>query len=162
MSSPRIVLLGFSLILLPECFFILHYHLFFRKEFFSNVYVSVNTIFECSYLSLGWEIGHPLSMYVTRGMNAGHPKCLQMRKEGEGYHASCVRTYLHYLFSCFCLMVSCCICRNLTLTAFEKGVFLRNGYFSPIRSISVVMKKKLFFTLTCLSEPTLAKTVFKF
>ena len=43
-------------------------------------------------------------MYVTRGMEGGHPKCLQRRTEGEGYHDSCVRTHLHYLFSC--LMVS--------------------------------------------------------
>ena len=28
----------------------------------------MNTILECSYLSFGSEIGHPLSMYVTRGM----------------------------------------------------------------------------------------------
>ena len=66
----------------------------------------MNKIFECFYLSFGFEIGHPLSMYVTRGMEEGHPKCLQMGTEGEGYHASCVRTHLHYLFSCFCLMVS--------------------------------------------------------
>ena len=45
-------------------------------------------------------------MYVTRGMGKVHPK------EGEWYHASCVRTYL---FSCFCHMVSCFICRNLHL-----------------------------------------------
>ena len=48
-------------------------------------------------------------MYVTRGMEGGHPK------EGEGYHASCVRMHLHDLFSCFCHMVSCFICRNLHL-----------------------------------------------
>ena len=76
-------------------------------------------------------------MYVTRGMEGGHPKCLQMRKRGEGYHDSCVRTHL---VSCFCLMVSCFICRNLTLPLFEKGAFVRNGYFPPMRSISVVRK----------------------
>ena len=82
--------------------------------FFSNVYILVDTIFECSYLSFSWEIGHPLSMYVTRGIDGGHPNCLQMRKRGKGYHASCVRIHVHYLFSCFCLMVLCFICRNLT------------------------------------------------
>ena len=45
---------------------------------------------------------------------------------GEVYHASCVCTHLHYLFSCFCLMVSCFICRNLTLPSF-KGVIVGNG-----------------------------------
>ena len=74
-------------------------------------------------------------MYVTRGMEGGHPKCLQTRKGGEGYHASYVRTHLG-----FCLMVSCFICRNLTLPLFEKGMFVRNGYFPPMRSISVVRK----------------------
>ena len=58
----------------------------------------MNTIFECSYLSIGWEVGYPLSMYVTKGMEGGHPKCLRMRTEGEEYHASCVRTHLHSLF----------------------------------------------------------------
>ena len=32
------------------------------------------------------------------------------------------------------------ICRNLTLPSFKKDAFVRNGYFSPTRSISVVMK----------------------
>ena len=81
---------------------------FFVNNFFSNIYISVNTIFECSYLSFGWEIGHPLSRYVTRGMEGVHPK-------GGEFHVSCARTHLHYHFSCFCHMVSCFICRNLHL-----------------------------------------------
>ena len=79
-------------------------------------------------------------MYVTRGMEGVHPKCLQMRTGGGEYHTSCVRTHLHHLFSCFCLMVSCFICRNLNLPSFKEGVFVRNSYFSPMKSISVVMK----------------------
>ena len=122
------------------CWFKSKYFQIGHSGFFLKVYISMNTIFECSYLSYGWKIGHPLTMYVTRGMEGDHPKCLQIRTGGEGYHASCVRTHLHYLFSCFCLMVSCFICRNLTLPSFKKGVFVRNGYFSPMRSISVVMK----------------------
>ena len=83
----------------------------------------------------------PSSKYVHNwGYGGGHPKCVQVLIGGEGYHASCVRTQLHYLFSCFCLMMSCFICRNLTLPLIKKGVFVRNGYFSPMRSISVVMK----------------------
>ena len=82
-------------------------------------------------------------MNVTREMEVGHPKCVQLRTGGEGYHVSCVRTHLHYLFSCFCLMVSRFICRNLTLPLFKKGVFVKNDYFSPmrVRSISVVIKQ---------------------
>ena len=44
--------------------------------------------FECYYLSFGCEIGHPVSMYVTREMKGCHPKCVQVRTGGEGYHAS--------------------------------------------------------------------------
>ena len=66
-------------------------------------------------------------------MEGGHPKCVQVRTRREGYHASCVRRHLHvrhlHLFSCFCLMVSCFICRNLTLPSFKKGLFVRNGFF---------------------------------
>ena len=51
--------------------------------------------------------------------------------------ASCVRTHLHYSFSCFwqhfCLIVSFFICRNLTLSLIQNHVFIRDGYFSPIR-----------------------------
>ena len=102
--------MGFSLILLPGVF-ISHYTIiyFFVNNCFLNVYISVNMIFECSYLSFGWEIGHPFSMYVTRGMERGHPKGV------ERYHASCIRSHLHYLVSCFCHMVSCFIYRNLHL-----------------------------------------------
>ena len=79
-------------------------------------------------------------MCVTRGMEGGHPKCLQMRTGGEVYHPSCVGTHLHYLFSCFCLMMSGFICRKLTLSSFKKDVLVRNGCFSPMRSIFPVMK----------------------
>ena len=136
-----IVLLGFSLILLPGMF-ISYYTIiyFFVKNFF----------FECLYFSeydirmflfVFWLRNRPSIKYVRNQGNGGaHSKCVQVRTGGEGYHASCVRTHLHYLFKCFCLMVSCFICRNLTLPSFKKGVFVRNGYFSPMRSISVVMK----------------------
>ena len=73
------------------------------------------------------------------GGGGGHPKCLRVRTGGEEQDASCVRTHLHHFFSCFRLMVSF-ICRNLTLASFKRGVFFRNGYFSPMRSISVVKK----------------------
>ena len=93
-------------------------------------------------------------------MERGHPKCLQMRTEGKGYHNSCFHTHLHYFFLCFCRMVSCFICRNLTLPSL-KQVFVRNGYFPSVRSISVVIKQA-FFTLNCFSESKLAKMVLIF
>ena len=145
-SITDIVLLGFWLILLPgmlisSCSTI---YFFVKIFFFECLYFSVHDIRMFLFV-FGWEIGHPLSMYVTRGMKWGHPKCVQVRTGGEGYHAyirtyiSCVHTRLHYLFSCFCLMVFC-VRRNLTLPSFKRGVFVRNGSFSPMRSISVVMK----------------------
>ena len=115
-------------------------YFFIKFFFFPNVYISVNTIFECSYLSFGREIGHPLSMYVTRGIEGSHRKCVQMGRGREEYHASCVLARLHYLFSCFCLMMSCLICRNLNLLSFKKDAFVRNDYFSTMRSIYAVMK----------------------
>ena len=107
-SITDIVLLIFWLLLL--------HGIFLQRISFSNAYISVNMIFECSCLSFGWDIDHPLSIYVTRGIEGSHPKYVQVRTGREGYHASCVHMHLHYLFSCFCLVVSCFICRNLTLT----------------------------------------------
>ena len=91
------------------------------------------------FLFVFWLRNRPSIKYV-RGMEGGHPKCVQVRTGGKGYHASCVCTHLRYLFSCFCLMVSCFICRHLALLSFKKCAFVRNGYFSPMRSITVVMK----------------------
>ena len=120
-SITDIVLLGFWLILLPWMFISSYITIyFFVKNAFS---------FECLYfskydirmfLSFSCEIGHPLGMYITRGMEGSHPECVQVRTGGEGYHASCVRKHLHYLFSCFCLMVSCFIC-SFNLTFIQKG-----------------------------------------
>ena len=102
-------------------YFILHYCLVFRKDLFLSVYISVSTIFECSYWFFGREVGHPLSTLETGGMKGGHPRW--------------------NIFSCFYLTVSCFICKNLTLPLFKKGYLCRgNGYFSPMRSIYVVMK----------------------
>ena len=46
------------------------------KIFLSNVFISVNTLFECFYLLFNWEMGHPLSTYTTGGMEGDHPKCV--------------------------------------------------------------------------------------
>ena len=100
-----IALLGFSLSLLTGMF--ISYNTivyFFGKILFSNIYISVYLMFECFYLSFGWEIGHPLSIYVITRIKVGHPKCLQMRTGGEGYHASCVRTHISFhVFVLWCL-----------------------------------------------------------
>ena len=55
----------------------------------------MNTIFECSYLSFGGEIGHLLSTYAT-GENEGrgdHLKCAQAHTERGITPHMFVRTY---------------------------------------------------------------------
>ena len=108
---------------------------FFVKKFsFSNVYNSVNTIFECPYMFFGWKRGHYLSTYATgEGMGRviqNEYKCLQ---GGRGRHVSSVRTHLHYLVSCFwqhfCLIVSYFICRNLTYLYSKKKCLSKTVIF---------------------------------
>ena len=73
-SITDIALLGFRLILHPGMFinFILHYHLFFRKEFFFEyLYFSE---YDIRMFLFVWEIGHPLSTYATGGMEVGLSK----------------------------------------------------------------------------------------
>ena len=124
--------------------FVLHYHVFFRKEiYFPNVYVSVNTIFER--LDVFWLRKGLWIKYVRNWWgNGGSSKMHTALYRGRGFHATCVRTQLHNLCSCFwhhfCLLVPCFCCINSTLPLFKKYVFVRNGYFSPSRSISVAMK----------------------
>ena len=59
--------------------------LFFRKEYilFSNVYISVNTIFKSCYLFFGWEISHPLSTHVYWCIQNVYRCTRAYRGEGE-------------------------------------------------------------------------------
>ena len=68
-------------------------YFFVKKNFFWNVHISLNTIFECLYLFLGWKMGHQLR---GAGMG-GHPKWVQLRTGGRGCHTSCEHMHLHYL-----------------------------------------------------------------
>ena len=95
------------------------------------------------FLFVFWLRNRPsvINRYATGGIERAHQNSVQVRTGREGYHVSCVRApCVPYLFSYFCLIVSCLISGNLTLTSFKKGVFVRKGYFSPMRSVSVVMK----------------------
>ena len=113
---------------------------FVKIFFFGCLYFSKYDI--RMFLFVFWLRGRPFNKYLRNwGNEVSHPKCVQVRKGERSITPHVyVRTYIMYLFSCFCLMVSCFICRNLTVPSFKKGVFVRNGYFSPIRSISVVMR----------------------
>ena len=100
--------------------FILHYHLFFRKEFFFfwSSYVSEYDIRNVFLLRK-----EPSIKYIRNWWGMGdHPKCVQLRTGWRARQASCVRAHLHYLFSCswqqflsytilFCFLF---FCRNLT------------------------------------------------
>ena len=111
-SVTDIALLGFWLLLLPWMFI-------------SSIYFFIKFFFEYLYFS-EYELRSRQSIRYLRnwGNEGGHPKCVQVYTGEEGYHTSCVRTHLHYRFSCFCLMVFCFICRNLTLPSFKKGLSL--------------------------------------
>ena len=79
--------------------------LFFRKEYilFSNVYISVNTIFECCYLLFGWEIGHPLSTCAC-GRGVSRLMCTYALTDNYSFHVF--------------------VLRCLVLTFIKKGVLL--------------------------------------
>ena len=107
--------------------------LFFRKEYilFSNVYISVNMIFECCYLFFGWEIYHPLSTCATEGMEGGWVlqnvyRCIQGERSIPPHVY--LRTYRQLLFSYFYLKV-------LVFTFIKKGVFLY--IFEPPQKIGI-------------------------
>ena len=119
---------------LLNVYFILHYHsiyFFIKKFIFSNVYISANTIFECIFMFFGWERGHQLREI---GWSSKMREAAYRRKD---CHASCVRTHVHYLFSCFwqhfCLIVYCFICKNITLSLIKKKMCLSCVHFSPKR-----------------------------
>ena len=66
-SITVFVLLGFWLILIPWVFISSYTTIYFSVNiFFSNVYISVNTIFECSFLFFGWEHSHRSSIKYVR------------------------------------------------------------------------------------------------
>ena len=132
---------------LLNVYFILDYHSIYvlikKIYFFKCLYFSKYDI--RMYLYAFWlERGHHLSAYATGGEIGGGGGVSKAAYRGRKCHATCVHTHLNYLFSCFwqhfCLIVSCFICRNLTLYLIKKDVFIRNGYFSPTRSISAAMK----------------------
>ena len=81
--------------------------LFVKNILFSNVYISVNMIFEC-YLFFVWEICHPLSTCGTQGMEVviqNEYRCIQ-EERGITPHVK-LQTCRELLISCFCLKVSC-------------------------------------------------------
>ena len=122
---------------LLNVYFILRYHsiyFFIKKFIFSNVYISVNTIFECIYMFFGWERGHRLSAYATGGGIGGRdPKSVKLRiGGGSAIPHVFVRTY-NISFLCFwqhfCLIVSCFILTSSCSS--ETVIFLQQDKFLP-------------------------------
>ena len=114
-----------------------------KNLFFSNDYISVNTIFECCYLFFGWEIGHPLSTCATEGMEGGHPKCVHVHTGGEGHHASCVPTHLQTitLFMFFSYGV-------LSLPSLKRGCFCIYSNLHKKQAFDFL--KRISYTNVCL------------
>ena len=79
-------------------------------------------------------------------------------------HASCVRTHLHYLCSCFgqhiCLMVSFIICGNLTFIQIRCVRQKRLFFFNEI----IICRHEISFCVTFnyFCEPKIAKTLLIF
>ena len=92
----------------------------------------MKTIFKCPYLFFGWERDHQLITYAAGwGMGRVIQNAYKYVQGGEECHVSCKHTHVHYLVLCFwqhfCHIVSCFICRNLTLPLLKKKVFVRNS-----------------------------------
>ena len=117
-SINGIILLDFSLILLSWMFISCYTTIYFfvKKFTFSNVYVPLNTIFECLDMFFSWDRGNQLSTYATgRGMG-GHPKCVQLRTgAGNLTPHVYVRTYItsFHVLAAFLSYSVLFICRNL-------------------------------------------------
>ena len=99
----------------------------------------MNTIFECLYV---FCLRKWLSIKLVCncwGMG-GHPKNVHLRIGGGDVTPYVYpRTYT-ITFYVFTSILSCFICRNLTLPLLKRDVFVTNGYFALTRSISFVMK----------------------
>ena len=146
-SITDIVLLDFWSMVVSWMFIYPTLPFIFRKEiYFSNVYISVSTIFECLCMLFDWERGHQLSIHATGEEDwGGSFKMLTSGYKKRECHTLCVRmhftyTISFYVFGSIFFIVSWFICGNSTLPLLKKDVFIRNGYFSLTISISVVMK----------------------
>ena len=123
MNSPYMTLhyWFFDIAALLSFHFILHYYLFFRKEiyFFEGLYFREHDIRMSIYVF--WlRRDHHLSTKATVGEIRDHPKCVQLCTGKVGVTCYiCMYTLTLSLFI-FCLIMSCFICKYLTLPFFKK------------------------------------------
>ena len=116
-SITDIALLDFWLMLLSWMFFSSYTSIYFlvKTFIFPNVYISVNAIFECLYMFLGWERGHLLGMYTTAG-GWGVIQNVYSSVQRDGVSrlmCTCASALsLSMFWQHLCYIVSCFICRN--------------------------------------------------
>ena len=136
------MIFDFCLILLSWMFISCYTTIYFfaKKNYcFEYLYFSEYNIriFLCVFF--GWERGHQLSPYATGEGMGNHQNCVQLHTWGGGYYVLCIPKHSH-LFSCIWqhlfLIVSCFVCKNLTLPLFKQDVLVTNGFFSAMKSIS--------------------------
>ena len=64
--------------------------------------------------------------------DGGSSKIRSAAYRGSRFHDSCVRTHLHYLFSCFCqyfCLTVCCLFVEINLTFIQKSCVLQKRLF---------------------------------
>ena len=110
---------------------------FFVKEFiFSNVYISVNTIFECLYMLFWLRKGSSVK-YICNWQLSRDEQSSKMRRavySGRGVsHLMCTYALTLSLFMflvAFCLIVSCFISRNSKrMYSWETVIILQQDQF---------------------------------
>ena len=134
-----IVLSGFSLILLSGMFI----------SYCTIIYVFVKIFFECLYFSeydirmflfVFWLKKRPSIKYVRNwGNGGGSSKMFTEACRGGG--VSCFMCTYALTLSLFMFLSYGILLYfwKFNLTFIQKSLFLRNGYFSPMRSISVLI-----------------------
>ena len=117
-SITNIVLLDFSLVLFSWMFISFYATI-------SNVYISLNAIFECLNMFFGWKRGHQLSTTTQLvGGWGGSSKMSTAAYTGGDFTSHVfmfLATFLSYIIMFYLL--------KFNLTLFKKDVFFKNCYF---------------------------------
>ena len=146
------------ILLLLNIYFILHYNVFFRKVFFSNVHTSVNTIFECYSLFFGWEVGYSLSTYATGGMKGSSRMYAGVYRWREVSRLMCTFALI-LSFHTFVLWCLAFFCRNL-ITFIQIGFVCQKWLFFSTE-IKFVMKY-VFFCFKMFFRTKISQNTFNF
>ena len=148
-----------------DVYFILHYHLFlhnFLLFFLNDSYFLNSNVLNCFWLRNMPSIIRPYATRAMEGMGVIWNVCRCVQGE-RGimphwylHHYSISFHVRHYtsLFM-FCLMVSCFICRNLTLP--KRPCLLEMFFLS--NEINFCCHEISFFTLNCFPKPKLTKSL---